>query len=392
MLKNINVGSLISNYPRLLIFITFTFVASILHYKFGIKIVRDSGRYFSYAADLKNGFYFDSRNFWYIGYVAVIYVTSWISDSSAALVLVQHLISFVSVICLFQTSILVFNSQKGALISSLIYIFYGEILMWNNYILPEAIYSSFTIFSIFRLVKPNQSHFGVILSILIIGYTSLIKPTGIALILALFVICFVKLQKLGSLRWVLLVFFFLSFLALGNQMVTSFTMVQNFLTGELVYSVASYPHLPGFDWMMVTIPNNLFIPEKSYSPFFEILIFSVSNPLFSLKLFFGKLIYFVLHLRPYWSLWHNAFVICTLYPLYYFSCMAYKKNIRHPLWKIWVFTYLIAHCLFIGLYTASWDGRFLMPIYPLITLLAGSYLATHSLPKWSLFNSGLRKK
>jgi len=57
--------------PIALLWVTFAYLAmaSVLYYKYGIKVVYDSPRYLNYAQNLHQGFYVDSLNFWYFTYV-----------------------------------------------------------------------------------------------------------------------------------------------------------------------------------------------------------------------------------------------------------------------------------------------------------------------------------
>ena len=75
-----------SKYHLLILSLLFWVIASLIFVKFGVKNVNDSHRYLEYATNLKNGFYIDRHNIWYIGYVIFIYLVRLISGSSSELI------------------------------------------------------------------------------------------------------------------------------------------------------------------------------------------------------------------------------------------------------------------------------------------------------------------
>ncbi|MEJ0031719.1 MAG: hypothetical protein WDO15_15680 [Bacteroidota bacterium] len=81
---------------------------------YGVKVVSDSPRYIEYANGLASGFYIDTFNIWYVGYVVYLLVIFKVfSAGIAGAVVGQYVLSFVSVIALYRT-LSCFQSRQSA--------------------------------------------------------------------------------------------------------------------------------------------------------------------------------------------------------------------------------------------------------------------------------------
>ena len=367
--------------PLVLISILYLIVSMLLFAENHVKIVNDSYRYLEYANNLKTGFYFDNHNFWYFGYAVFIFAVKQIHNSELAIVIAQKILSWIAVISIYKTSKLIFNNPKGAMITSLLSILFIEILAWNSYILCESVYCSFTCISFFVLAKIHRgsTNIGTLtLAVLVISLAVLAKPTGIALLGAISLIAFIKLKVFitnRTLRYSLIFLSCLVLILLINKMLTTYLVMENYQLGEIVYAITTITHKPEYDLLVVSVPNNLFIPSQESFPLIKILSFIIHNPIYWTKLFIGKIFYFLLHIRPYWSIQHNVFSLVVLLPLYFYAIQAViKKRLKKDL-LIFFMAYMFIHILSIGITSVDWDGRFLMPLLPAIFIVASSEIA-----------------
>lgn len=364
--------------PIIVIALIYWAVSILLFNEYGVKNVSDSHRYLDYANNLKHGFYFDERNFWYFGYVMFIYVIQLIHQSELAIVIAQHIWSFVAVISLYYTYRLLFKQEKGAILAPLGYIFFIEILSWNSYLLCESIYISNTCISFYllALIYRKRPHIWIyIFAALFILFTAITKPTGIALIGALIFISFYRIWekiKKRTVRFALVFCSLVLFLLLLNKMLSAYLVIENYQNGEIVFGINSLPDKPVYESLRINPPENLFIPPKNDPPLLRIPSFVIHNPVFWLKLFFNKVFYFLINIRPYWSLKHIIFNLLFLLPVYFYSIRGivyhrYSKDIT-----LFFVVYFSIHVLGIGITFLDWDPRFIMPLLPVLFLLASA--------------------
>jgi hypothetical protein len=216
-----------------LITIFYVTASFFLFINYGIKYVNDSQRYIEYATNLKNGFYFDPHNFWYFGYAIFLFSVRLVSEEFLYIILTQYLLCYLACLALYRSSIMLFDNQKVALVTALSFILFLEIPTWNSYILAESIYASFTCFSILLLIslKRYQRHYLTILAMLVVLFTSLIKPTGIALfsasLIAILYDPIVRLRR-NSIKWVIGLVSVAMLLILANRMLVTYNVMENY--------------------------------------------------------------------------------------------------------------------------------------------------------------------
>ncbi|MFC4873609.1 hypothetical protein [Negadavirga shengliensis] len=355
---------------------SFALLNTFLFRQLGIRVVNDSPRYLEYAANMgTNGFYIDPHNIWYIGYSFFILGVRSVHDSLGAIVLAQYLFSFMGLIAVYFAAGKVTANWLMALATAMLYLVFFEISIYNSYILCESLFVSMNAICLYFLVnwyRGNRQWFYLVPGALVLIYTVSIKPTGIALMgamLALFI--FFLWRRLGSavLKTAFVGLVAIGFLVLVNRMLATYGMMNDYRLGEIVYGVSGFDQSNFYPLLTVERPEQLYLPGRSYGPLAQIVLFIGHHPLYWSKLFFGKLFYYFAHIRPYWSLWHNVYSVLLLVPLYGF---AIKGMISFsPTARIFVLAFICIHALSIGLTTVDWDGRFLLPLLPLLFVLAG---------------------
>lgn len=366
------------------IFITalYWIVSIVLFNEHGVKNVNDSHRYLEYAANLRNGFYIDQHNFWYIGYAIFTFVIHSISKSDLAIVIAQYLLSYIAVLSIYKTSTFIFSDANKALACSLFYICFIEIISWNSYILCESVYLSLTCISFYLLSLwhlRSRNVFMLILTALVVLLTMFSKPTGIALLGALSAVVLHSLWTKLKHTYLKVGAIFISsviFILLANKMLATYLIMENYQIGEIIYAISTLPGKPEYTSMIITPPHDLYIPSEKYSPVIRIIIFIANNPVYWVKLFCMKLFYFFSHVRPYWSVKHNLFCLFMLIPIYFYFFRGLVQNVLSNKLAIFTVTYVVLHALSVGITSVDWDGRFLMPVLPILFLLGTNGLVT----------------
>ncbi len=345
---------------------------------YGVKNVNDSARYLNYAHHLHTQFYVDAHNIWYFGYVLFIFLIQQFSDNELFIILMQYFLGAWAVIALYRASWLLHQNQEAAWLTALGYILFIDMMAWNSYILCESFYCSMMCFSLYGLVWIYRSQRIYFWQYALVGMTLLwtifTKPSSVALTGAcLFSLLFWFYKYLihNKLKNIFSIFFGIGFLILINKMLTTFRLIEVYELGEIIFATARMPYRPVFEWLMLKAPENIYIPPKNYTPIYRLLSFMVHNPIFFSKLFFSKLFYFVVHIRPYWSWKHNFFSILVLFPTYFYVFRVFFRQTLSIHVRSFAFIFLSLQALIVSLTVVDWDGRFLMPVMPVLFLLIG---------------------
>lgn len=370
---------------RSLLGLSFLFVIlnAVLFFITGIKVVDDSPRYLNYTQELRSGIFFiDPHNIWYIGYPIFMVLVRTIHDSLRMVIFSQYLLSFLALYAVYFTSYQLFNNYSTAFWTALLYIMFFEISIYNSYILCESFFVSMTCFSVFLLAKwfkKESSLFNLLFGIPILLLTISAKPTGIVILAAIaaqmYYLFFNKLE-ITFLRILFGLLLIIPIFFLANKMLTTFGFINEYIRGDIIFGMFQFRSSPFYDLLTISRPEIIYIPDANYPPIIRLVLFVIFNPIYWGKLFFSKLFFFFFHIRPFWSTWHNIYSLVYLTPVYFFTFQALlSKKVNFEI-KLFVAVYVLLHGFIVGLMTEDWDGRFLIPILPVLVIPAGLGLAS----------------
>lgn len=347
-------------------------VNAVLYSRYGIKVVSDTDRYIEYAHGLMSGFYFDSHNFWYIGYGLYLAMIFKSGGGMVAVVAGQYVLSLIATLALYRASFLLWNSRIGAFVTCCLFLLFIDISQWNSYVLTESIYTSFICFSIYCLAsihKGERRWWFLVVSSFVIFITILIKPTGVALLGALVVVLVRRNVPAILVTSVL-------FCLLINRMLTTYLVIENYRVGEIIYAVTTYPDQSKVRGLVIEPPADLYVPPASHPPVVRIAAFVAHHPVYWTDLFLHKIFRLLVHTRPFWSMSHNLFSIAVLLVSYASFIFAIRNKAIHSDVVIFAITFLLIHILSVGITSDDWDGRFLIPMLPVIFICSGNGLTT----------------
>jgi 4-amino-4-deoxy-L-arabinose transferase-like glycosyltransferase len=378
MVKWIKTLTFINNKNVQLFIICFLYIClSLFNLKtIGVKVVNDSQRYFEYANDLQNGFYFDPHNFWYIAYPVYILFVKSIAGDIPSIVYGQHVLGLLAVIALYYTSLNLWEKRTHAFATILFFLIFINIGQWASYILAESLFTSFICFSLYLLsltYKKSKNKLLYLATAIVVFFTAFIKPTGIAFtgsLLTVLVIQVVRQQKSKVWRASLIGFSILIFLILVNKMLTTFLIMENYQKGEIIYAITTLPPRAEYEMLVITPPEEIYIPEENLPPLIKVIAFIFHHPIYWTQLFISKLFFLLAHVRPYWSKIHNIYSLVILLPAY---VLFFKgiKNEKDKMLLVFSISYLAFHLLSVSITSDDWDGRFLIPMLPMIFLFSG---------------------
>ncbi len=361
----------------------------ILFQKHGIKVVNDSHRYMEYANNLlEHGTYIDQHNKWYLTYVLFISGCFKLGLGVTGVVILQTLLSGFAFFLLSRAVQDHYPNQKniGIILLALL-IFWVKLSEWNFYVMTESMYISLLCVFVALLLKAQQKRINWYLVPPLVPILFFTRPSSLAFFGAtVFVLVIIKLKassKSGWFKSLIVLLAIIPLIVLGEYMLQTFDMTSVYNRGELVYAYGLYPSYPHQGLMVITPPEHLFIPSPEYPKIWQLISYIVGNPLFFTKLAFGKTCYFIGNAKPYFSWAHNIFIIGILWPLYF---LAIKKAlvIRDRL-VLFTLSFVLLNVVIVVLATEDWDGRFLLPVLPIIFIHSAGQLA-------NILNQKNRKK
>lgn len=374
-----------SKYHIGILSLLFLVISFISYNHFGIREVNDSPNYLGYAENLKSHFYIDSHYIWYISYVFFIYIIESLSpfELLVSVVFMQYTLSLLGLFLLYQTTWNLFKNRDIAFLSCLLSIIFIETSQWNNYILCESFYYNSIIAFLyflsqrtFRNEEKLTIKIGVITSLLICTFS---KPTGIVIpivILIMFLgMCYRKFSK--PVFVISSSIILITTLVFMNEMLSTFFLYKTYKRGEIIYSASFSPELQEYFLTRISPPTDLDLPPDDQGAIYQTVYFIAFNFWFWLKLFVVKITFYLTHIRPYWSLLHNIINFTLITILFYGSIKTLTPHKRKL--KNFVLLYLGIHILVIGFTVVDYDGRFIIPILPILFILAskGLYQVTN---------------
>ncbi len=363
---------------RYTILLFLALLANTIYYSFkGVVVVTDSITYLQYAQNLTRGILIPDRVIWYTGYCIFLAVFLKIGLGIKSIVFIQVILSSFSVLALQKATENFSKNSLLAFLSGFCYLLFLEVFQWNMYVLTESIFAScicfFLLFlSMYWMHKSNKD---LIFSIFIALFIFWIRPLGIALLVAIGVFLFLEKMYTIMPKPVLYVFlgvFLALVLYLANTMLHDYALVENYITGEVIFNFSKIPNYLGHQYALVTLPNNLtFLKEGSTVS--KALYFYVQNPIFSIKLALLKGFFFLSHTKPYYSTMHNICILVMLLPAYIGLVSFIKKN-KSTIMSF-VLVYLGCTTCIVMLTCEDWDGRFFMGILPFLCCFGYPYIS-----------------
>ncbi|MEO9482849.1 MAG: glycosyltransferase family 39 protein [Ekhidna sp.] len=351
-----------------------------LYNTYGVKIMNDSPRYLTYAENLSGGIYFDPLNFWYISYVFFVAFVKLFAESNTYIILAQYILGYVSVLALFGATKRLTENVSIAFLAAMIFTLFPDNLMWNSYVLTEGFYSSMICVALYFLVtawkNPTKFNYSILVLILLIVFFS--KPTSPALFIALAFPVIWRWLRNPPLRGIKLTSLLVAgvlFLFLANKMISSHRVMLIYENGDIIFAMHEFPTHPHHDWMTIDIPDDLYKPPVDKPLLQQMASFVISNPGYFMKLFFGKVVMYISHIRTYWSWPHNLLMIAFLWPCYFFCFRVMKRKLLSESMIFSAIVYCSMHTIVVGMTWADWDGRFFVPMLPVIVLIGSLGIA-----------------
>jgi hypothetical protein len=344
-------------------------------FKVGVRQSVDSQFYLENAELLKRGILPEGRGLWYSAFSLFLALVFLAGGSLGTVVLIQIVLSFLSACCIYVSAKEITRNRTAAILALLLYIVWIPIHEWETFIYTESLFTSFCVFSFAALLfSKNRWHMVFTASLFL--FTFFIRPTGFSLVAGLVSYLVVSIPR----KWFKFAIPVAGVLVLiatliGSKMFNSYDPIPAYVSGEIIYPKIT---------LNVKAPADLTISESG-TPLKKVFFFALYNPLYFLKLFCIKVALFFGNIKPYFSFVHNLVIVLFLYPVYSFAWLGFRKIEGFKKEKFFIASFIIANGLIVGLTTENWDGRFLVPLLPLIFIMASGplflFLKRYAIPK-----------
>jgi hypothetical protein len=351
----------------ILIFSTCILFNLLLYLKFGVKMGGDSELYIHGADYLLSNTPFENKEGSYLGYLIVVAFFKFTGLGLKGIVLFQILIASLTSVVINIIGEKIANPMVGVL-AACYYIFNIDIARWNFFIHTDALYTSFLVFSIAGIWQFTQEKSVSIkaLLILLILFAIIMRPNGWTLILIISIFA-LNQWSFSQKKWNKLMIF-----GVLGCIILSFSIFIKPLQKGIAFESPQYHLMRGTVIWGYEDKWALAMPQESLDldgDWMDAKTFIIKHPIACIKLFLLRILTELAHIRPFYSTFHNILIAFLELPLYPFAMLGFYRLKNNQLMHIILIT-IVLHLMVIGLTFANWDGRFLVYILPLISIIA----------------------
>jgi hypothetical protein len=345
----------------------------------------DSMRYIRGANQIINFEMPEGKGTSYLGYTLFISFFQYFKLNLTFVVLSQIFLTLISSLCIYKISKKL-SSRPAAIFVLSLYLFYFPLQIWNFYILTETFFICSVIFILYFFIFFKKKYIPLLIFFMI--FYIILRPHGFILIpsLALSLLIWLYLQNKLRLFYSLIICLVILFFPI-------LTLLNFYIENEgIVNTVAEKGIIWGYE------DKNNFLEFKANTNgdnnLISLLIFFKNNFYTFTIAFFKKISFFYLRTRPYFSDFHNYYIITfnlIYWPAAIFGLL--KMNNKNNIGIILMYCLIIFFTLAVGFSWADWDGRFSLYILPIIFIFAGVGLNNiinfkrYNLKKYNDFNS-----
>lgn len=337
----------------------------VAYYKFGFFVSEDSAMYITDAQSIIDGVWPMKRNFWYSSYSFVIAVIIFFGGKATDIVIVQALTSVLASIGIYKLTQRITRNNTSAFVATILYILWFKIHQWNMIVYTDALFTSATVITIVMIhFSTKKIHY--LFSFFASIFTILLRPTGIGFLVAILAYLIFNLFKTGRIskfyKFQFIIFSSVLIILLLNFVLRNYisSFLESYAKAEIIYPNIS---------LNVARSEDLIIPEAHFPPLIRLVIFIFSNPIYFTKISLIKAALLLAHVKPYYSLFHNAVICIFLYPIYYFMLKGMNSFAGSNI-KLFMLIFILFQVITVSLTSENWDGRFLLPILPYVFIIA----------------------
>jgi hypothetical protein len=327
---------------------------------FGVKTGVDTSGYVSDAMAIRNGDWSAVELPHYVSYSLLLAGVIAVTGSFSNMVVVQVILSLVSVLLLYRLTFSISRSAFSAFVGAMLFVVWPDVSQWNFFIYTDSAFTSLVVISIALLHFSKYPLQYVLVAVLIV-FTIFIRPVGVVFFLSILIYLLNRFREIAPARLIAGAFIVIGLITVNFIMRGSIdSFLSSYKNAEIIY--------PGVN-VGVQAPADISVPASGNQPVVRLILFVISNPVYFLKLFSMKVAFFVGHVKPYFSVSHNILIGIFLYPLYIMAVPG-VLSLNNSQLRSFAVSFIGLQVVMVGLTSENWDGRFLLPVLPWVFILS----------------------
>lgn len=338
--------------------LTWIVVQVILLIHFGVNTILEAEKYTSAAI------YFaetsslpEPKYFFYSFPIFVIYLFNQIRLGPDGVVFFQIILNGVATILLYKLTYNLTSKRQIAQIASILFIFFLPLQIWNVYLYTESIFISLTIIFTHIIFKyPPFSFKNFLIPIPVLFLLILTRPFGLLFIIPYVIYAIIFATKNFRL---LLIIFSIFAIALFSYLINyafkgggDMDAMKPFIEEHIICFLAN----PNPQQLDIIITKN---------PLYDIGYYIYHNPIHFANLMGKRLISFFNLVRPYYSNYHNIYLIMVMLPTYIFLVYVLirkRRELKNSIYKFFLIL-VVFYSVAVTFQCDDYHSRFIMPLY-----------------------------
>lgn len=334
---------------------------TILYHWVGPREGGDTIRYVEAAAAWGQGQWPSGRDAFFPIYNLFLAALFGLGLGTAGVVLVQCLLSGVAAWRLYHLAASLYDHRVGIL-AALLYVTCPELQVWNLYVLTESLFVSLTIVALSLLVSAERPGAWVAAGVATLA-AAMVRPHGLALLGAAAAFGLAALRPGARLTVGAVVGGVAVAAVIGRAIQPWVRVAGQYRRGTVIW---------GYPASATPLPDLVLPSGMAGHPVLEFLGVLVTQPRSVVSLAVRRVAYEWLHIRPFYSMAHNAIIAATLFPLYLLAAWGVTRQPRRPGARVLLLGLPALQSMFVALSFADWDGRHLLVMLPSVFVFAAA--------------------
>lgn len=353
-------------------------IALFLHY--GVRDLLDAHRY-TLKADflLTHGHLEEASDLFYVVHIALLALFGRVFHPAIIpFIIFQCILSGFATAALYKAASKLFDHRMAGFFAAVIFLLWIDQLQWNLVTLTESLACSTACFVLYALVHFDGKVKWFLGLALLVAVSLFIRPTGLltlAGVLAFFACYYRSLWKTAPVAMTAAsVVIAVLGIWIGLTVLDQWDFTDQHARGNIVTYMDTLKDGPLYDESLRMDTADIVPPRHVPSTVGKLFFFFRDNPWLSAKAAFLKAFYLITAVRPYYTKWHNAFLLVWMAGIYFFFFAGWSIIRRNPV-VYFVSAVILLNGMLIAISTVDWDNRFYVPMEPGIVLLAGGGMA-----------------
>lgn len=351
-------------------------IHTVLFLHYGVRDLLDAHRYALKANFLlAQGHLEEASDLFYVVHIGLLALFERLFHPATLPVIVfQCVVSGFATAALYKASSKLFDDRMAGFFTAVIFLLWIDHLQWNLVTLTESLACSTGCFVLYVLVYFDGKAKWFFTLALLVAVSLFTRPTGLLTLAGVFAFFAFYYRSLWKTSPVAMTAAGVSMAILGIwtglTVLDQWDFTDQLARGNIVTYVDTLKDGPLYDESLRMETGGIVPPRDTQSNGGKLFFFFLDNPWLSAKAAFLKVFYLITAVRPYYTKWHNAFLLVWMTVIYFFFFAGWSIIRRNPV-VYFVSAVILLNGALIAISTVDWDNRFYVPMEPGMVLLAG---------------------